>query len=146
MDNNTVNNSTVIDPSVDLETPDGSEVLQLIYDYSVAQAITSATNLNPLMGRMEDILNMPKGIEIVLFCMATKMGPQWDVPSDQRTIPRKRFAAWCEDIPWMIGNAITALGKAFQNGSMSRRKIDAPPVEVDTGMDPNVDRTQIQTI
>ena len=142
----TSNNYTAVDPTVDLKTPDGEEILQLIFDYNVAKFIIGQTQKNPLFGEMGDILNaVADGFEIVLYAMITKMGPDWDVPDDQRTITRKKVAEWCKDLHWVMNDGLAGVGECFRRGVSSRKEKDAPPVE-DEGTDPNVRQTATATI
>jgi hypothetical protein len=127
---NTINNQTAIDPTVELETPDGKEVLQLIYDYHSAQAIAIAIGIHPIFEGMESVMKHPNGYEVALWCLVTKMGKKWDVPEDQRRITRAQIVEWCEDINWLATEASSAIATAWVRGSVSKRKRDEPPAEI----------------
>ena len=137
MSNENIN--TAVDPVQELPVPDDSgEVYQLVYDYRVSQSIASLTGLHPLNVGLDPIMNLPDGIEILIWCMLTKMGPKWDIPHDQKQISREKVKAWMDtDIDWILSVAGPAVWKAYNFGSRSRRKVDAPPANGDGGQDPN---------
>jgi hypothetical protein len=129
-------NSPIFDPVVHLTV--GEEVYQLLYDYSVAKAITRWTGVNPLITDLYDALKTPEGLEISLWAMLTQMGKKHNIPQDQRNLKREEVAEWCENLEWLITVAGPKIIAAYLNSTPTKSK-DEPPV------DPNSQKTQTAT-
>jgi hypothetical protein len=132
MNTNTVTDSkevtpiSAVDPKVELELPDGSDVVYLIYDYNVAKYVARMIGINPLINTIDAVLNHPDGFEVMLHGVTTRMGEEWEIPQDQRNYKLKDVAGWCRDMNWLLQVAGEAILEAYKRSSPKRKK-DGPP-------------------
>lgn len=133
---NAVNTSqSATDPAVELTLPDG-EVVDLIYDYRVGQAITRLTGVNPLLRGPLAAMSTPDGIHVCIWACITQPGEKWNIPKDYRNYKLEQILQWCEEDFDFVDRGASAVIAAARAATSRTKKKDAPP-----DPDPNEQQT-----